>query len=186
MNPSVNEIMKAIRKMPCQEIILLPNNPNIVATAKQVGILCEDKKISVVESKTMPQGISAMLSFDSEKSAKENAVAMSEALKWVKTMSVTKAVKNAELDGLNVRKDQYIGLSEKEVRYAAASERQCIALMADEMKNYEMITIYYGKGIDQQEAEEIAAMLTELLGNGCDIRVERGAQAVYPYIFALE
>jgi len=186
MNPSADDFLKAIKSLPCEKAILLPNNPNIILAAQQAAELAEDVQVEVVRSVTVPQGISAMLSFDGNLSLDDNIANMSAALKGVTTLSVAKAAKDATANDLFVKKKQYIGLVDNSLRYAADTLEDCLKALAGEIKDKEIITVYYGKGVKEGDARHAADVIGEVLGQGCEIITVRGMQPIYSFIISAE
>lgn len=186
MNPSTDDFLKALKNFPAERAIILPNNSNIVLTALQAARLAEGVEVEVVKSVTIPQGISALISFDRDATLKENVENMTSAMSAVKTLTITNAVKGMNGEKLNVRKNQIIGIVDNELKYAADTLDECLVSLAAEIADREIITIYYGKGIKPEEAEHTAAVLAEALGPGHDIMTVCGNQPVYPYIISAE
>ena len=186
MNPSTDDFLKALKKFPCEKAIILPNNSNIVLTALQAARLAEGVEIEVVKSLTIPQGISALLAFDPSRSLAENVDEMTAAMSAVKTLTVTRAVKGMKGEKLIVSKNQILGIVDNELKYAADSLEECLQSLAGEISDREIITIYYGKGVSPEEAEQTAAILSNQLGPGHDILTINGEQPIYSYIISAE
>ncbi len=186
MNPSADDFLKAIKAIRCERVVLLPNNPNIVLTARQAAELAEGVQVDVVPSVTIPQGISALLAYNPGAEPAANLAAMNAALGSVTTLSVTRAVKDADTDGLPVKKRQFIGLVNNKLRYASDSLDDCLRSLAPELSGRELVTVYYGKGVKSAEAEHVAALLGEALGDGAEICVVSGQQPIYSYLISAE
>ncbi len=185
MNPSTDDILRAIRSTPCDTAVILPNNKNIIMAAKQTAEILEDTDVIVVETTTIPEGVSALMAFNSSRSPSENANCMSDAMKSVTTLSVTRAVRDADIDGLAVKRKQYIGLVGGQLKYAADSVYDCIRDMVSAFPDTELCTVYYGSDAKNSEAEEVTALISEVLPD-CEVVSIRGNQPVYPYIISLE
>jgi len=186
MNPSTKDILQAVQAAPSDNVIILPNNKNIVATANQVQSLTE-KKIKVVPTKTIPQGVVALLAFDYEADFKANAEIMEKALTSVKTIEVTRAIRATNINGLTIRKRQPIGLLDDELITAGDTDLDVIKTILAElgMKEAEVVTIYYGEGIEAAEAEKISA---SIMAQYPKLQVEliKGGQPHYSYIISIE
>ncbi len=187
MNPSANDILKAIEQCPCETAIVLPNNKNIILTAKQVAEMCEDSKVLVIPTKTLPQGVSALFAYNESRSAEENREEMTDALKNVSSYSVTQAVRDAEVDGLSVRKHQYLGLCEDKVQMADDDLNSLILHLVNRIPDCEVMTVYYGKGVKKSAAEDMLEEIVSAIGDRVDdISLVYGGQPLYPYIISAE
>ncbi|HEX75666.1 MAG TPA: DAK2 domain-containing protein [Dehalococcoidia bacterium] len=187
MNPSVREVLQTVESVPSQKVILLPNNKNIILTASQVQPLT-DKEVVVVPTKTIPQGIAALLSFSYEGALEEAAQAMEEAIATVKTVEVTKAVRSTQIKGLKVRKGQAIGIVDDEDLVAAGDSITDVLFEALDkvgIESVEVVTLYYGADVEAAQAEEI---IQEIGNKYPEKQVEliRGGQPHYNYIVSLE
>jgi DAK2 domain fusion protein YloV len=186
MNPSTKDILQAVQAAPSQNVIILPNNKNIVATANQVQSLTE-KKIKVVPTKTIPQGVVALLAFDYEADFKSNAEIMEKALTSVKTIEITRAIRATNINGLTIKKRQPIGLLDDELITAGDTDLDVIKTILAElgMKEAEVVTIYYGEGVEAAEAEKISA---SIMAQYPKLQVEliKGGQPHYSYIISIE
>jgi len=186
MNPSTKELLQAVKKVSSNKIILLPNNKNIILTAQQVQKLT-DKTIEIVPSETIPQGVAALLAFDYEADFPTNARLMREALSNVKTIEITRAVRAAHLNGLNIKKKQTIGLLDGDLLTAGNDSLEILTKMLARLhlRNTEIITIYYGADTDEAEAEAVS---TTILAKypGVQVEVIKGGQPYYNYIVSIE
>ncbi len=186
MNPSAEDIIRAITSVPCEVAFILPNNKNIILAAKQAADILDDTRVIVIESTTIPEGVSAMMAFNSARSPEENATCMSEAMSGVTTLSVTRAVRDADIDGLAVKRRQYIGLVGGQLKFAADNVSDCIRDMVAAFPDTELCTVYFGSDAKNAEAESVVALIEETLGSDCEVVSVRGDQPVYPYIISLE
>jgi DAK2 domain fusion protein YloV len=186
MNPSTDDFLKAIRSLGCRKVILLPNNSNIVLAAKQAANLAEEFEVSVVKTTTIPQGVSALLAFNPDASPEENVESMTMAAESVLTLSIARAVKSATVNDISVRKRQLIGIVNNDLFCAANTVAECLTMLAEEIGDREIITIYYGKGISAAEAEKTADIMRGLLSPRCDVTVVPGKQPIYHYIISAE
>ena len=187
MNPSTQELYTAIRQLPADQVIILPNNGNIIMAAQQATSLVEDKTVAVVPSKSVPQGISALLALNPHADLERNVQAMTAALDQVQTGEVTVAVQDARFDGIEVRAGDIIGLlndrlTAKGADSAAVVEELLRQMRADEL---EIITLYYGDTVTADEAQELKSRLSELYPNQ-EIEIIEGGQPFYHYIISAE
>ena len=186
MNPSTKDILQAVLSAPSENVIILPNNKNIIATANQVQSLTE-KKIKVVPTKTIPQGVVALLAFDYEADFKANAEIMEKALTSVKTVEVTRSIRATKINGLTIRRKQPIGLLDDELVAAGETDLDVIKTILTKLdkKEAEVVTIYYGDGIEAAEAEIISKSIKKIYPD-VQIEVIKGDQPHYSYIISIE
>ena len=187
MNPSTEDMLNAISKVNAETVYIFPNNKNIILAANQARDLTEDKKIVVVPTKTVPQGITAMISFVPEKTAEENAEVMEEAISKVRTGQITYAVRDTRLDDKEIHEGDIMGIGDKGI-LAVGGNKEKVAedtiatMMSDEA---EVISIYYGADASEESAEALAASVEELYPD-CEVEVNRGGQPIYYYIISVE
>ncbi|MGD0779974.1 MAG: DAK2 domain-containing protein [Dehalococcoidales bacterium] len=186
MNPSTKDILHAVQSVPSENVIILPNNKNIILTASQVQSLTE-KKIKVVPTKTIPQGVVALLAFDYEADFKANAEIMEKALSSVKTIEVTRSVRSSKINGLEIKRHQPIGLLDDELVAAGETDLDVIEtiLAKLDMTHAEVLTIYYGDEVETSEAEEVSAGITSLYPK-LQVELIKGNQPHYNYIISIE
>jgi DAK2 domain fusion protein YloV len=186
MNPSVRQILQAVDMAPSDNVILLPNNKNIVLTASQVqGV--SSKHVSVVPSRTIPQGISALLAFNYDLSADENSLAMTEALQSVTTVEITRAVRRTQMQGMKVRKGQFIAIRNDKELIAAGDVLDEVVLKALEksgVSDAELVTLYSGVEVDSAAAEDIASRIRARYH--IEVEMFNGGQPHYDFIISLE
>ncbi|MCJ7834078.1 DAK2 domain-containing protein [Cuneatibacter sp. NSJ-177] len=188
MNPSTDDMLKAIDKVNADTIFIFPNNKNIILAAEQASHLVEDKKVLVVPSKTIPQGITAIINYSPSRSDEENASTMAEEMGNVKTGQVTYAVRNTTLDGKEIHEGDIMGIGDHSALLAVGSEIDEVAReMLDSMVDgdTELISIYYGADI----SEERAALMQEKVESSypdCDVEVHYGGQPIYYYVASVE
>ncbi|MCL2235716.1 MAG: DAK2 domain-containing protein [Defluviitaleaceae bacterium] len=187
MNPSAEEIAKAANALNADNVIILPNNKNIILAAQQAIHLCENCNVAVIESKTIPQGIAAMFYYLPDNSMEENLEAMGEGLDDVVTGQITIAVRDTELDGQNVKEGDFIGILEGKIVCTHEDLNITAAELVNAMMSadYDMFTIYSGADADDATTAQIQAYVTENFEN-CELTVAHGGQAVYNYIFSAE
>ena len=185
-NPSTGELLKAVAPIDADEILLLPNNPNVVMAARQVAQLT-DRPVHVVPTRNAAEGVAALLALDPSASGPANVATMTEAGRAVQTLQVTQAVRDAKIGGRKIRKGQTIVLDPDDGLVASDGdlERAILAGLAALRPGFELITLYYGDGVDLAEAERIARSVAE---EHPDVEVEviRGGQPHYAYLFAAE
>jgi DAK2 domain fusion protein YloV len=186
MNPSTEDLLQAIEQLPQHDVIVLPNNSNIILAARQAAEL-STKEVRVVPSKTLPQGIAARLSFNYKAGLDDNLRAMGEAMHHVRTAEITGAVRDATIDGVAVRAGQTIGLLDGNLLAAADEREQVIDQLLERMAldEREIVTIYYGKAVGPAAAETLAARIGSRY-SGVDIEIQSGGQPLYDYIISAE
>ncbi|MCI7812338.1 MAG: DAK2 domain-containing protein [Robinsoniella sp.] len=187
MNPSTQDVLEAIDHVNAEHIFVFPNNKNIILAANQAKLLTKDKDIFVIPTKTVPQGITALISYVAEKTPQENEKAMLEEITHVKTGQITYAVRDTKIDEKEIHKDDIMGLGDHSL-LAVGQNLKEVALetvkgMVDE--DSEMITIYYGDQTDESDAEELAEELEEQYPE-CDVEVQNGGQPIYYYVISVE
>lgn len=187
MNPSTEDMLNAIAKVNAETIYIFPNNKNIILAANQARDLTKDKKIIVVPTKTVPQGITAMISFVPEKSAEENAQEMEEAVSKVQTGQITYAVRDTRLDDKEIHEGDIMGIGDKGILAVGKDKEQVAQDTIEAMmtENAEVISIYYGEDASEEKAEELAAAVEELYPD-CEVELNRGGQPIYYYIISVE
>ncbi len=186
MNPSTKDILQAVKAATSDKVIILPNNKNVVLTAKQVQKLTK-KKIEVIPTQSVPQGVAALLTFDYEADFETNAQLMKEAILKVRTIEITHAVRSAQFDGLKIKRKQAIGLLDGELLAAGDNPPDLLGKMLTklDLKKCEIVTIYYGAETKPAEAEQIS---TSIRTKHPQLQVEviRGGQPYYNYIVSIE
>ena len=186
MNPSAEDILEAIQKCPCENAIILPNNGNIIMAAKQAGELSEGTNVIVIPTKTLPQGVSALFAFNESRTPEENVEEMQDAVSMVTTLSFTRAVRDAEVDGQHVRARQFLGLKEGKVKAADDALERVVATMLRHLDACDIVTIYYGKEVKENVAEQMQELVCEVLGEDVEISLVYGGQPLYPFIISAE
>lgn len=186
MNPSTEDLLKAIENVEGENIIILPNNGNIVLAAKQAKDL-SDKNVYVVPTKSIPEGISALIAFNPEIDIDENLENMKEATSYVKTAQVTYAVRDTEINDIKIKKDDIIGVTGDEILAIGNDVEQVALELLEKMVDDEssLITIFYGNGLKEEDAIKLSKKLEEKFED-FDIEVLFGGQPLYYYIFSIE
>lgn len=186
MNPSTEDIVKAIDMTPSEIVYVLPNNKNIYMAAKQSEDLVADKKVIVLRSVSYPQGISAMLAFNPDTEEPENTEAMVKAMNSVKTANITFAARDSVFDNSKIKEGQILGLVEGKVKYICESKEECMADIAADINDSSYITVFYGEGVTENEAEGMKSFLKEKLSSDKEIVFINGGQPIYYYIISAE
>jgi DAK2 domain fusion protein YloV len=186
MNPSTEELLEAVKRVPSPKVILLPNNGNVIMSARQVSGLVE-KEVHVVATETLPQGISALLAFNYEADFAANCAAMDGAAKQVQTAEFTTAVRSVQIGGVSVREGDTIGLLNGRLVVANSDMRVVIQDTLRRMKaeRYEIFTLYYGEEVTGEQAAEMARQIKSWYP-GQEIEVVSGGQPYYAYILSAE
>ena len=186
MNPSTDDILKAINRTPAEIVYVLPNNKNIIMAAEQT-IPLSDKKVIVIPSKTVPQGITAMLNFDPEQDAEANTAAMTESLAGVTTMQITYAARDSDFDGREIHQGDYLGLYNGGLLDTTPDLGQLLADMAKKTaeSGCEFINIFYGADIREEQAQDALKCFTEHCP-GAEINLLSGGQPVYYFLISAE
>lgn len=187
MNPSTEDVLNAIEEVNADNIFILPNNKNIILAANQAASLIEEKNVFVIPTKTVPQGITALINFMPDSSAEENAKRMTEELSNVKSGQVTYAVRDTLLDGKSIKQGDYMGLGDGTIlsvgRDMETVTKEMVAEMVDE--DSAIISVYYGEEVEEAAAEKLGADLEEQFED-CEVEVHFGGQPIYYYVISVE
>ena len=187
MNPSTEDMLNAISKVNAEHIFILPNNKNIILAANQAKALTKDKDIIVIPTKTVPQGITAVINYVPEKSVEDNEKDMTEEITRVKTGQITYAVRDTHIDDKEIHEGDIMGIGDHGMlavgKEVAAVAKETVEQMVDD--ETELISIYYGEGITEEEAEKLAGELEEQY-DYCDVEVNCGGQPIYYCIISVE
>ena len=187
MNPSTEDVLNAIDKVNAKTIFVFPNNKNIVLAANQARDLTEDKKIIVVPTKTIPQGISAMINYVPDLDPQENAESMLEVIQTVKTGQITYAVRNTRIDEKEIHEGDIMGIGDKGILAVGKGidemAKATLAAMVDE--DSEVISIYYGQEIEEDRAQALADEIAEAYPD-CEVELNYGGQPIYYYVVSVE
>ena len=186
MNPSTQDILEAVNKVPAETVFVLPNNKNIIMAAEQVDALTP-KKVVVIPSTTVPQGITAMLSFNPDGTEEENVEALTEALATVETMQITYAARDSDFDGYDIHEGDYLALYGKSLFGTSKDIRVLLKALAKKVagEGKDYITIYYGEDVKEKHAQKAADIFAELCPDA-DINLLYGGQPVYYYLISAE
>ncbi len=187
MNPSTEDMLNAVSRVNADTVFILPNNSNIILAANQAKALTEDKQIIVIPSKTVPQGIAAMINYVYDKSAEENEKFMTEGMQAVRSGQVTYAVRDTSIDGKEIRQGDIMGLDDKTILAVGSDITETTLALIREMtdRNSELISLYYGEGTTEEQAEELSSRIMEEYPN-VDVEVHEGGQPIYYYVLSVE
>ena len=187
MNPSTADILDAVDKVNAETIFILPNNKNIILAANQAAELMTDKNLLVIPTKTIPQGITAVINYVPELSVEENEATMMEEIRNVKTGQVTYAVRDTMIDDKEIKQGDYMGIGDAGILSVGQDMKKVtedmVASMVDE--DAELISIYYGSDVEEADAEQLSAEISEAYPD-CDVELQFGGQPIYYYVISVE
>ena len=186
MNPSTQDILEAVNKVPAETVFVLPNNKNIIMAAEQVDALTP-KNVIVIPSKTVPQGVTAMLGFNPDGTIEENTEALTEALGTVDTMQITYAARNSDFDGYDIHEGDYLALFGSQLFGTSQDIKVLLKALAQKVHDdgKEYITIYYGADVKEKHAQKAADIFADICPDA-DVNLLRGGQPVYYYMISAE
>ena len=186
MNPSTQDILEAVNKVPAETVFVLPNNKNIIMAAEQVDALTP-KNVIVIPSKTVPQGVTAMLGFNPDGTIEENTEALTEALGTVDTMQITYAARNSDFDGYDIHEGDYLALYGSQLFGTSQDIKVLLKSLAEKVRDdgKEYITIYYGADVKEKHAQKAADIFAEICPDA-DVNLLSGGQPVYYYLISAE
>lgn len=187
MNPSTEDMLNAIEHVNAKTVFILPNNKNIIMAANQAVDLVEDKQIIVIPTKTIPQGITALVNYIPDHSAEENKEQMMAEIENVKTGQVTYAVRDTEIDGKNIKQNDFMGIGDKSILSVGTDLRATTLEMVDAMVDEDsaIVSIYFGSDSDEDSANELAAAIEEKYPD-VEVEVNDGGQPIYYYVISVE
>ncbi|MBQ9085622.1 MAG: DAK2 domain-containing protein [Clostridia bacterium] len=185
MNPSTQDIIDAVNMTPAEYVFVLPNNKNIYMVAAQAANLVKDRKVLVLPTKSVPQGISAMISFNPDATPEKNFTDMEASLENVMSMSVTGAVRSTSVEGTQITDGQMLGLVDGSIECVADSAEECLSKLAEKMTNASYVMVFLGEQAANEDPSRIEALLRGSAPN-CEIAVMVGGQPLYPYIISVE
>ncbi len=188
MNPSTEDFVKAIKEINAKNIFILPNNSNIVMAATQACDVVDGVNAVVIPTKTIPQGLVAAMMYNPSVDFEANFAEMSEAIKSVKTGQITFAIKDTSVDGVEIHKDDYIGIMDKTIVTSCKERMEALKQILNKMidSDSSIITLIVGEDVTNEEKEQVAKYLEETYSNSCDIDIKDGLQPVYSYIIGVE
>lgn len=186
MNPSTEDFVEAIKKVNAENVILLPNNSNIVLAAQQAADVMEDYNVHVIPTKTIPQGLSACIMFNPDVEFDINLAEMNDAIALVKTGQVTYAIKDTTFEGMEIKAGDYMGIKEKDIIISTKDKLEATKKLLDALvdADSEIVTLIYGEGVDEAQAQEIVQYIDDTYG--IEVEVNNGQQPVYSFIIGVE
>ena len=187
MNPSTEDMLTAIENVNADTIYILPNNSNIILAAEQAASLTEDKKIVVIPSKTVPQGITALINFMPDKSVEDNTKRMTDEMQNVKTGQVTYAVRDTSMDGKEIKAGDYMGIGDKTILSVGSDIADVTYELLESLmdEDSELVSLYYGQETSEEDANALADRVTEAYPD-VDVEVHPGGQPIYYYVLSVE
>lgn len=185
MNPSTQDIMDAVNRTPAEFVFVFPNNKNIYMVAQQASFLVKDKTVLVIPTRSVPQGISAMIAFNPDATPDENVAMMQEAIGNVVSMSVTNAVRTTTVEGAKIASGQMLGLVDGSIECVADSPEECLGKLADRMGEAYYVMVFLGEDVPEGAEADVEAII-KAKAPSADVAVMRGGQPLYPYIISVE
>ena len=187
MNPSAEDIARAVERVNAESVIVLPNNKNIILTAEQAGELVSGKKVHVLPTKSIPQGVACLVSNSDAVSIEDNLEGMSDAMQSVHTGQVTRAVRDTVLDGINIKEGDFLCIYNGDIVLVAIDLHSAACTLIDHMLKYggDIVSIYHGEGADANSAEELGAYVNEKYPSA-ELEIYNGGQPLYSYILSVE
>ena len=187
MNPSAEDMVQAIKNLNAKNVIILPNNSNIVMTAQQTATILEDEvNVIVIPTKTIPQGLSACIMFNPDAALDDNVAEMNEAIKNVKTGQVTFAIKDTVIDGVEIKANDYMALVEKDIVACKDNKLKALKVVLESLidDDSELVTLIYGEDVNDEDIEEIESFIEDNFE--VELEVINGKQPVYSFIIGVE
>lgn len=187
MNPSTEDILQAVKEAHAEKVIVLPNNKNIQMAANQAAEVSEDAAVAVVATRTISEGLASLLAFNPGASLEENQAAMSEQMALVSSGQITNAVRDTNIDGVEIKTDDFMGIVDGKILVSIADRKEATLATIDKMINddSEILTIIYGEDADASEVEEITEAV-EAKYPDVEVEVHEGNQPVYTYLLSVE
>ena len=186
MNPSTQDIINAVLKTPAECVFVLPNNKNICMVARQAAEIITERRVIVIPTETVPQGVSAMIAVNPDADADTIAAEMKQATEMVTSMSVTFAVRDTEIDRFHINKGQFLGLVENKIACVTDDSFGCVKQLCRGMTGADFVTVFYGEDVTEETAAKVEEMITKKVGGECEVAVIYGGQPLYDYIISVE
>ena len=186
MNPSTQDIIDAVNLTPAEVVYVLPNNKNIYLVALQAAELIKEKRVEVIPTNSVPEGISSMIVFDECASVEDNTEAMTEAKKSVTSISITYAVRGTKIDGVKISEGQILGLVNGKIASVANSDEEVIENLVDRMREASFVTVFYGEKISEDAAEGVLSIIKSKIPADTEVTLISGGQPIYDYIISVE
>ena len=187
MNPSTDDILKAVESTPAETVYVLPNNKNIIMAAEQT-IPLSTRKVIVIHTRTIPQGISAMLAFDPDTDCEANAIEMQKSTERIATGQITFAARDSDYDGHQIKKGELLALNGGKVAFTETELDKCVLKLLKQMmkRDSQFITVIYGEDVSDEQAAEIEEQIQQKYGAKAEITLINGGQPIYYYILSVE
>lgn len=185
MNPSTDEIVTAVQATPAKTVFVLPNNKNIYMVSQQAAKIVKDRRVVVLNTTSVPEGVAAMLAFDPEAECKANVAAMEAAIAHVTTLSITYAVRDTEIGETVIKEGEILGLIDGKVVCSSTAREDCIHSLLENISEAAVITVYYGEGVEDEQAQAVTSMLQGRYPEA-EVMALCGGQPVYSYIISVE
>ena len=187
MNPSTDDILRAIESTPAETVFVFPNNKNIIMAAEQ-AIPLATRNVIVIHTRTIPQGVTAMLNYDPDASDNDNAINMGNAIANVSTGQITFAARDSEFDGKKITRGDLLALDNGKIVFTETDLEACLVKLTKQLikGGSEFMTVFYGEDVTEEQAEAFGAILTEKFGNKVEITMVNGGQPVYYFIISVE
>ena len=187
MNPSTEDMVQAVRDVNAKNVIILPNNSNIIMTAQQTATILEDEvNVIVIPTKTIPQGLSACIMFNPDATLDDNVAEMNEAVGNVKTGQVTFAIKDTNIDGVEIKANDYMALVEKNIVACVSNKLSALKVVLENLidEDAELVTLIYGEDVNDEDVEEIESFVEDNFD--VELEIVNGKQPVYSFIVGVE
>ena len=185
MNPSTQDIIDGVMATPAKNVFVLPNNKNIYLVAVQAAKLVKDRNVIVMETRSVPQGISAMIAYNADASVEENVAMMNDAIAAVKSISVTHAVRDTVIEGERIENGQMLGMLDGKIAHVADTSEECIENIVSGMTDASFVTVFYGEDVSEDQANGVVDIISAKLPDA-EIVVVNGGQPIYTYIISVE
>ncbi len=186
MNPSTQDIIDGVNRTPAEIVYVLPNNKNIYLVAVQAAKMITDKQVIVLQTKSVPQGISAMIGFNPDADEATNTASMNEAIAAVRTAQITYAVRDTSIEGVKISSGQTLALVDGKILCSSDKEEECLASIGAEFASNAFFTVFYGAEVDEDRANRAVEILKEKLGEDAEIALIPGGQPIYDFIISAE
>ena len=186
MNPSTNDVLTQVRATPSKVVFVLPNNKNICMVAAQAALLEKKKKVVVIPTYTIQEGIAVMMAFDPERTLDENKTAMEEAMKNVSSLSVTRAIRDSVVNGETVRLGEYLGLLRGKIVCHAADRTDCLRALLEGVKGTSFLTVFCGADVSDEDGEAVVSLISEVCGKDAEATSVAGGQPLYDFLISAE
>jgi dihydroxyacetone kinase-like predicted kinase len=187
MNPSTDDILRAVEATPAETVFVFPNNKNIIMAAEQ-AIRLATRKVVVIHSRTIPQGVTSMLNFDPDASVEENTIAMTKALDTVSTGQITFAARDSDFDGKKIKEGELLALNNGKITFTETSLENCLVKLTKQLlkKDSAYVNLYYGEDVTDRKAQTLYNVIQEKFGSKVEVTLINGGQPVYYFIISVE